>query len=133
MGLNITHTINNFQFENKENLRNTARDILNNKGASNASVEKIINSAIFDTAKSQLSNIYAPQLAIIKASSQISMNTPLKETLKYLKNSTNKKALKKAKLGEFWELFNNTAQEEYEGELIDLIINPNKDNIFAAA
>ena len=33
MTLNITHTMNSFQFENRENLRNAARNILNKQVA----------------------------------------------------------------------------------------------------
>ena len=76
MGLNITHTMSSFQFENRENLRNAAKNILNRQGASTETVQKIVENTIFSN--STYSN---PQLSIIKASSQISLNNNLKETL----------------------------------------------------
>ena len=73
MGINITQTMNSFQFESREQLRNTARDILNRQNTSSESMQKIMQEAIFG-AKSELNSVYQPQLAIIKASSQISAN-----------------------------------------------------------
>lgn len=129
MGLNISHTMTNFQFENKEHLRQAARNILNKEGANTKVVEKIAEKAII------ANNSYInPQLAIIKASSQISINNSLKETLKYLKSHANNKEIKKHILGELWDTINtNTEKEtEYEGELIDFEINIFAKNIFAA-
>ncbi len=41
MGINITHTMNSFQqFENRENLRNAAKNILNKQTASQETVQK---------------------------------------------------------------------------------------------
>ena len=60
MGLNITHTMNTSQFESRENLRNTAKDILNRQNASQETVQKVMDKTIFNNA-TQLSNIYAPQ------------------------------------------------------------------------
>lgn len=132
MGINITHTLGSFQFENKENLKNTARDILNKQGASQEASQKIIDKTIFNNSY-QLSNIYSPQLAIIKASSQITANSNLKETLKYLKTQANKKTTKKHTLGEFWEITQRESEENsYQGELVDFIIDNTIDNIFAA-
>lgn len=132
MGINITQTLNSFQFENRENLRNTARDILNRQGASSESMQKIIEQTIFDS-KVKYDSFYQPQLSIIKASSQISANGNLKETLKYLKSRANKKPAKEPVLGEIWNLFNKDENfNEYTGELINLEIDLSK-NIFAAA
>lgn len=130
MGLNITHTMNNSQFENRENLRNAARDILNRQNASAETTQKIMDKTIFNNSY-QLSNVYSPQLAIIKASSQISANGTLKETLKYLKDHSTKKTTKAPVLGELWNLLNN--EVEYEGELIDFVIDETTKNIFIAA
>ena len=128
MGLNITHT-NSFNFENKENLRRTAQDILQKQGTSKESSENILNKAIFSS-KNHTEMAYAPQLAIIKASSQISINNPLKETLKYLNAHATKKASKEPIFGEIWELFDKECK--YEGELIDFEIDKSAVNIFAA-
>ena len=126
MGMNITHTMNSFQFENRENLRNTARDILNKK-APEKTVENIAEKAF--NANTSYQN---PQLAIIKASSQITANNSLKETLKYLKTQANKKAEKKHTLGELWEIVNKDEEIAYQGELVDFVIDNSVDNIFAA-
>ena len=124
MGMNITHTMNSFQFENRENLRNTARDILN-KRAPEKTVENITEKAF-----SVNTSYQNPQLAIIKASSQISINNSLKETLKYLKTHANKKEIKKHVLGEIWNTVKT--EVEYNGELIDFEIDLFAKNIFAA-
>ena len=49
MGINITHTTDLFQFESKENLRNTAKDLLSRQGASQQSVQNIMDKTIFNT------------------------------------------------------------------------------------
>ena len=61
MSINITHTMNNSQFESRENLRNAAKNILSSKGASNESIQKIVDQTIFEN-----KNLYLnPQLSII--------------------------------------------------------------------
>ena len=128
MKLNISHTTG-FQFENRENLRNTAKDILSRQGASKEFMQKFVDEAIFTQAKVKAD--YNPQLAIIKASSQITLNESLKETLKYLKSQANKKVVKEPVFGELWELF--SAEElNYQGELINFVVDENLNNIFAA-
>ena len=128
MAINITHTMNNSQFESRENLRNAAKDILNRQGANKEASQKIMQEAIF-TSSASSSNA---QLSIIKASSQISMNNSLKETLKYLKSYANKKIQKQHTLGDLWSVLENNSEKEYNGELIDFIIDNSKTNIFAA-
>ena len=130
MGINITQTLGSFQFENKENLRNTAKNILNRQGASEQTMQKILDKTIFDSDGRIYSN---SQLAIIKASSQMSINGSLKETLKYLKShAAEKKTQKTPVLGEIWALFNEE-KNDYEGELIDFEVDNSAENIFAAA
>lgn len=133
MGMNITHTMNNFNFENKQNLRNTAKDILNRQGASNNSMKNILNQTIFGSENNSSDIFVNPQLAILKASNQISANNSLKETLKYLKQQANKKNQKKAILGDIWNNFNENVKEPYQGELLDFEIDNNAHNIFEAA
>lgn len=130
MGLNITQAMNSSHFENRESLRNTAKDILNRQNASQEATQKIMDKTIFNNA-TQLSNIYSPQLAIIKASSQISANGKLKDTLKYLKDKATQKTTKEHVLGELWNLLDN--EVTYEGELVDFVIDENIKNIFIAA
>lgn len=132
MGINITHTMDLLQFENKENLRNTAKNILNKNGASEEAAQKIVEKTIFDADK-QIKELYSnPQLAVIKASSQITMNNTLKETLKYLKSHANKKISKEPVLGELWEKLNSAKEDTYKGELLDFQIDDTAVNIFAA-
>ena len=128
MGINITQTMSSFQFENRENLRNAARDILNRQGTSKESLQNILDKTIFDSEGRVYPNA---QLAIIKASSQISMNDKLKETLKYLKNHSAKKSEKKHVLGELWNLFNGE-MEDYQ-PIDDIEVDYSLENIFAAA
>ena len=128
MELNITHT-NSFQFESRENLRNTAKDLLAKQGASQEVSNKILDQTIFNQTKLEAN--YAPHLAIIRASSQISANNPLKETLKYLKTHACKKAPKEPVLGELWNLFSKE-ELDYQGELVDFEVDDTLINIFAA-
>lgn len=124
MGINITQTMGSFQqFENRENLRNTAKSILSRQNASSETVEKIVDKTVFD---------YNPQLSIIKASTQISINNSLKETLKYLKSHAAKKPVKEPVLGELWNLANSSKDNTAHNELYDFEIDNSVKNIFAA-
>ena len=132
MGINITHTMDLFQFENKESLRNTAKNILNKNGASEETAQKIVEKTIFDSNK-QIKEIYSnPQLAVIKASSQITMNNSLKETLKYLKSHPNGKIRKKPVVRELWDKLSNSKHSCYKGELLEFQSDDKAVNIFAA-
>lgn len=128
MAINITHTMNSFQFESRENLRNAAKDILNKQGSNQETTQRILQEAIFSSTTSSNN----AQLAIIKASSQISMNNSLKETLKYLKAYGNKRAQKQHILGDLWNTVEKNSVKEYSGELLDFVIDESKTNIFAA-
>ncbi len=133
MGLNITTTRDLFQFENQNNLRNAAKNILNKQGASQESVQNIMDKTIFNT-DNQIKEVYTnQQLAVLKASAQVSMNESLKETIKYLKKHASKQAPKKPVLGEIWDLTSKLKEEKpYEGELSDYEIDSSLKNIFAA-
>ena len=135
MGLNVSMDYS-YQLENRENLRNTAKNILNNSGATSETTQKILEKTIFDNDR-QIKEIYTnSQLAVLKASTQISVNGTLKETLKYLKTHAGKKQVKEPVFGELWNIFsaNNQASERnpYKGELCDFEIDKNAKNIFAA-
>ena len=129
MGLNVSMDYN-FRLENRENLRNAAKNILDNSGAPSEATQRIIDKTLFE--KHEIN----PQLSIIKASTQISVNNTLKETLKYLKSHANQNVHKTPMLGDLWNVFsaNNEASEQnpYKGELIDFKIDNNAKNIFAA-
>ena len=132
MGLNITQTMNNMNFENRESLRNSAKDILNRQGASAETTSSILENTIFNTSNRGGDFYVNPQLAILKASSQISMNTNLKETLKYIKSQAHKKQAKQPVFGELW---NSLIETEFnnENELLEFEIDNNAKNIFIAA
>ena len=126
MGLNITQMKNGFQFESNENLRNAAKNILTRHGASSKATQKILEETVFKNDNRR------PQLEILSASSQITLNNSLKETLKYLNSTANQKNKKKPVLGELWEK-TNEIEDLYEGELVDFIIDSSIENIFTAA
>lgn len=125
MNFNITSTMNNSQFENKENLRQAAKNILNRKGASTESTNKILEQTIFSDYNRRA------EIDILKLSSQITMNESLKETLKYLKTKNKEKTNKKVILGELWNSINS--EEDYSGELVDFVVDSSLKNIFVAA
>ena len=125
MGLNITHTMQNSQFENRENLRQTAKKILNRKGASEESIKKIIDDSIFSATSFIIYNNLSTQ-------SQISIENTIKERLRRLKEQSDRANLKKPVLGELWEIASKDTSK-YNGELIDFEIDLSADNIFAAA
>ena len=117
-------------FENREQLRSTAREILIRGGVKEEVVSKITDTGIFDKTISSAN----PQLSIIKASTQISLNQSLNETLKYLRAHSKKEA-KKPVFGELWNIVKttneNSEQNPYHGELYEFHIDMEK-NIFAA-
>ena len=99
MGLSVSAS-NSYLLDNQEVLRNTAKNILSKGGASAETTQKIIEKTLFNY-NNQLKDVYTnPQLSVIKASTQISINNSLKETLKYLKEQAAKKAPKEPKFGE---------------------------------
>lgn len=124
MSINVTHTMNSSHFENQENLRNTAKNLLNRQGASAETTHKILEQAIFPN-----SSYYSPQLNILSTSAQITLNNSLKETLKYLNQKNNKKEIKKYVFGELWE---QVEKEDFQGEIFNFEINIFANNIFAA-
>lgn len=126
MSINISHTMNNSQFENRENLRNATKNILNRQGASAEATKKILEQAIFSEKN------YNTQFDVLRASSQITLNNSLKETLKYLKQHGSKKTKKEPVLGELWNIINKE-ENIYSGELVDFVIDTSLKNIFEAA
>lgn len=135
MGLNVSASLA-YNLDNGEILRNTARNILNKSGASTETTQQIIEKTLFNN-DAVLREAYTnPQMSVLKASTQITLNESLKETLKYLKEHANKKVVKEPVLGELWNIFtaNNEASEKnpYKGELYDFEIDKNAKNIFAA-
>ncbi|MCQ2739470.1 MAG: hypothetical protein MJ237_04500 [bacterium] len=128
MSINIMQTMNNYQFENRENLRNTARDILSGKKHSSEDIQKIIDRTFSLTDDSKYINA---QKSIIMASSQITLNKSLKATLNYLKSQSNNKK-KQHILGELWNTMELPADTIIPDDLGEIIIDFSK-NIFIAA
>ena len=131
MGFNVSTAT---MFEKNDSLRSNAKTILDNAGASKEAVSRVISSTIFDN-EAYVSS-YNPQLSIIKAATQISVNSTLNETLKYLRTHGNKKQAKTPVFGELWNIASVNNEEsdknQYKGELIDFTIDNNIKNIFAA-
>ena len=135
MGLNVSASLT-YNLDNSEILRSTAKNILNKSGASTEATQKIIEKTLFNNDIALRESYTNPQLSVLKASTQITLNESLKETLKYLKEHANKKVAKKPVFGELWSIFttNNEASEKnpYHGELYEFEIDKNAKNIFAA-
>lgn len=119
-----------YPLDNGEMLRNAAKNILNKNGTSSEATQKIIEQTLFNDANLQMKDLYTnSQLAVLKASTQVSINNSLKETIKYL---SNRKVAKKHVLGELWDVLQESDEKSYNGELYDFEIDKNAKNIFAA-
>jgi hypothetical protein len=125
MDINISQTMNFSQYENRESLRNAARNILNREHNSESAVKTIIDRTIFDT---NLSTDSARQ--ILSTSAQITLNNSLKETLKYIKNNSKKKP--QTKLGTLWGILSES-KNDFDENLYKFEIDTNAKNIFEAA
>lgn len=125
-----------YSLENKEYLKNTAKNILNKNGATTEATQNIIEKALFEGDRLLKEQYTNPQLSVLKASTQISINNSLKETLKYLKTHAKKEVKKEPVFGELWNIvsLNNQASEKnpYKNELFEYKIDENAKNIFAA-
>lgn len=75
------------------------------------------------------------QQYVLMTSTQITLNNSLKETLKYL-NSHKKQTRKEPRLGDLWRILNvdnnETEKNPYNSEIIEIQIDENAKNIFAA-
>lgn len=123
MGLNVSTQMS---FENKDALKNAAREIFKRSNASKETTEKVVEKPIF-------TNTYNSQADILRASTQISINNSLKETLRYLKAQGHRKPKKAPVLGELWNLANKSKEENNEyNEIFNIEIDLTQNNIFAA-
>ena len=132
MGLNVSMDYT-FQLENKDILKNTARNILNNSGSTPEATKKIIDRTLFEGDRLLKEQYTNPQLNILKASTQISINDSLKSTLNYLKSHSKISSKKKPVFGELWNIanVNNESSEESKNELYEFEIDKKAKNIFA--
>lgn len=135
MGLNVSMDYS-CQLENREILKRTAKNILTNSGATPKATQKIVEKTLFEGDRLLREQYTNPQLNVLKAATQISINDSLKETIKYLKNHAKKDAKKAPVFGELWNIANtnNEASEKnpYQNELYEYQIDKNAINIFAA-
>ena len=81
MGLNVSMDYS-YQLENREILKNTAKNILANSGATPEATQKIVEKTLFEGDRLLREQYTNPQLSVLKASTQISISDTLKETLK---------------------------------------------------
>ena len=135
MGLNVSMNYS-FQLENRDILKNTAKNILTNSGATPEATQEIVEKTLFEGDRLLKEQYTNPQLSVLKASTQISINNTLKETLKYLKSHAKKETKKIPVFGELWNIAsaNNQASEKnpYQNELYEYQIDKDTVNIFAA-
>lgn len=124
MSINVSTSMS---FENRDFLKQAAKEILQKNGASPKVASNIAQNAVF--ASSDF--VSSTEFNAMKAATQITLNKSLKETLKYLQAHANDKR-KKYVLGELWEIFDKNEEENYNGELIDFELDDNLTNIFAA-
>ena len=121
MGINVSTSMG---FENRDFLRNTAKQILQKSGTEEKQAESVVRNQInVQYGKSAEANIYG-------MSAQITLNNSLKETLRYLKSHANDRR-KKYVLGELWDMLGEQ-EDSYQGELVDFEVDFNRKNIFAA-
>ena len=93
MGFNVS-IYYSCQLENREILKRTAKNILTNSGANPEATQKIIEKTLFEGDRLLREQYTNPQLNVLKAATQISINESLKETIKYLKKHAKKDAKK---------------------------------------
>ena len=123
MSINITHTMNGFQFESRENLRDAARNLLNRKGASEDTINSIMD-------KSIMQNRFEypiAQVNMIHTYSQLNTHNNIQEKLNNLKKQAAKIEPKRAILGELW----NKIEGKNVDNVIEFQINTDVENIFA--
>lgn len=125
MGMSVSTTMG---FENREFLMNSAKNMQNNTPAAEKSVNTANGTIMLTEGKALTTEQY-----IMLASTQITVNNSLKETLKYLQKHANNK--KEYKFGDIWKILSSENEDSdnnpYQGELVDIIIDNTK-NIFAA-
>ena len=126
MSINVSTSMG---FENREFLKNAAKEILQKNGADKEKANEIIQKAVFYPEYETSAGLSA-----LRASTQITLNNSLKETLKYLNAHANDKR-KKYVLGELWDILGNLKENEDDKSnvLLDFEIDANAKNIFTAA
>ncbi len=125
MGMSVSTSMG---FENRELIKNSAKNLVQgNEEAQQKASESIMQNSITN-ARSLTTQEY-----ILLASTQITLNQSLKETLKYLQKHANSRK-KEYTFGDLWKVLNTENEDSeknpYQGEVFE--IDQNKKNIFAA-
>ena len=127
MGMSVSASTG---FINREFLNDSA----NNRQNQNSAATNTPKTVVQNNAKYSLGTPLTTQQYIMLASSQITVNNSLKETLKYLRNHAEKNR-KSPVFGELWDILNmenNNDEHPYQGELLNIEIDDSAINIFAA-
>ena len=124
MGINVTTSMG---FENRDFLRDTAKQLLKKGGANEENASEIVQRMVYPDVE-----LESRELSAYRAAAQITLNNSLKETLKYLQAHANDRK-KQHMLGDLWGLLGDyDSEDNYNGELVDFEIDYNSENIFAA-
>ena len=123
MGINVSTSMG---FENRGFMKNTAKNILQKNGVNSKDAERISSNVIYDFVEDSSTG-----LMVLKASTQVTVNNSLKQTLNYLKAHANEKRKKEYVFGELWDTL-STAKYKYQGELVNFNVDYSEKNIFAA-
>lgn len=113
-------------FEKRENLRDSAKNILQRKGSDSSNAGRIAESVVYDFVEDNLTG-----QTVLKATTQVSFDKNLKDTLNYLRAHANDRRKKEYILGELWQTFSDK-KDSCTNELIDFVVDFNSKNIFAA-
>ena len=120
----------NMGFENRENQQNVQKH-------SQKHVAQATTETVQESSPRIISGLGSPwnskEIAELVASTQMTLNGSLKETLNYLKRSRNNSKMSPI-FGELWEELENEPDEYLDfDEIIDYIIDKKIKNIFEAA
>ena len=123
MSINVSTSMG---FEKRENLRDSAKNILQRKGSDSSNAGRIAESVVYDFVEDNLTG-----QTVLKATTQVSFDKNLKDTLNYLRAHANDRRKKEYILGELWQTFSDK-KDSCTNELIDFVVDFNSKNIFAA-
>ena len=128
MGLSVSTSMG---FENRELFQNSAQNLAQ---SSEKTVEKTTaNNSQLSTVLTNYKPLTTEQYLLL-ASTQITVNNSLKETLKYLQNHAIERK-KEYRFGDLWKMLydenDDSDEKPYDGILLDIVIDLSK-NIFAA-
>ena len=128
MGMNVSTSMS---FENRDLISSTTRNL---PKSNDVVAEKVTGNVFQQNTGYANEKALTTQQYILMASTQITVNNSLKETLKYLRAHEDYKK-KEHSFGDLWQILNaeneDSEKNPYKEELLDIDIE-NKKNIFAA-